>query len=418
MYVPARREETLREFNVIANVELERFRWRLFNQAVIEEDFAGALDIAAKALDDQAARYEAQMADSERFGIPVSYQDPVSQYLAAIHGRLDIIDRVIGFERLALEELKRPYRPLGIEITTDTGIQTDDDRRVQYNQGVIGATEVHTERLAWAIKHKANHEKYIAILEAVRKRPGILQADLAAAVPGSDIKAVTRMVDQLEATNLVATKKVGSRVAVWATDHPQAPSASERRPQRWFWDVMEDTSDYYQGWLDPADTVADIEKLMRIVDEAARQPGIDEGHRPTPLDFIQTRHWQVTSPALSGGVPVYENAEQLAMAFWDHVDLAKATAIAEQIIREDTETTPNQKKKWRLATPRHTHMERIPFTERFGRQEQGWLLREVPEPTVDSVPVTAFTASSACTDPGKAAEIGVACWLKMLKSKA
>ena len=63
-------------------------------------------------------------------------------------------------------------------------------------------------------------------------------------------------------------------------------------------------------------------------------------------------------------------------------------------------------------------MERIPFTVRFGRQEQGWLLREVPEPTVDSVPVTAFTASGVCTDPDKAVEMGVACWLKMRKAKA
>lgn len=63
------------------------------------------------------------------------------------------------------------------------------------------------------------------------------------------------------------------------------------------------------GLLDPADTVEDIGKLVRIVDESARQPDIDEGRRPTPLDFIQTRQWQVTSPALSGGVPVYEGAE-------------------------------------------------------------------------------------------------------------
>lgn len=375
VYVPARRDEMLRNFNQTAVVELQRFRWRLFDRAVIEEDFAGALDIAAHALEEQTASYEALRSGTETPRLHNPYVDPVALYLAAMHGRLEIIDQVLGFE--------------------------------QFGLGRFSARE-----------HKGTYERYRAILESVRKRPGILQIDLKDAFPGADTLAVTRLVDQLEATNLVATKKVGSRVAVWAADHPQAPSAPERRPQRWFWDVLEDTSDYYQGWLDPADTVADIEKIMRIVDEAARQPGIDEGRRPTPLDFIQTRNWQVTSPALSGGVPVYENAEQLAMAFWDHVDLAKATAIAERIIREDTETTPNQKKKWRLATPRHTHVERIPFTARFGRQEQGWLLREVAEPTADSVPATAFTASGVCTDPEKAAETGVACWLKVSKAKA
>lgn len=95
------------------------------------------------------------------------------------------------------------------------------------------------------------------------------------------------------------------------------------------------------------------------------------------------------------------------MAFWEHVDLTEATALAERIIREDTETTANQKKKWLLAQPRHTHMERIPLTGQVGRQEQGWLLREVPEPTADSVPATAFTAAGVCTDPEKAAETGV-----------
>lgn len=403
----------LREFKMRAHAELERFRWRMFDQAVVREDFTGALDLAFKALEDQAAKYEAQ-----RTGIHVPYQEPVSQYLAAIHGRLDIIDRVIGFERLALEELKRASRPLGTVVATDTGVEKDDDRRANHEASVDRETGVHTERLAWAQGHKANHERYQAILEAVRKRPGILQMDLTAAVPGSDTKAVTRLVDQLEATNLVATKKVGSRVAVWATDHPQAPSDSERRPQRWFWAVQEDTSDYYQGWLDPADTIEHIKKLMRIVDDAARQPGSDEGLRPTPLDFIQTRHWQVTSPALSGGVPIYEDAEQLALAVWGHVDLSQAAAIAERIIREDTGATTNQKKKWQLAKPRPTHLERIPFTERFGQRQQGWLLREVPEPTAHSVPATAFTASGVCTEPEKAAELGVACWLKVRKSKA
>lgn len=84
------------------------------------------------------------------------------------------------------------------------------------------------------------------------------------------------------------------------------------------------------------------------------------------------------------------------MAFWDHVDLTKAATIAEQIIREDLETTPNQKKRWRLAQPRHTQLERIPFTERLGQLQQGWLLRDVPEPTADSVPATAFTDWERC----------------------
>ncbi len=107
------------------------------------------------------------------------------------------------------------------------------------------------------------------------------------------------------------------------------------------------------------------------------------------------------------------------MAFWGHQDLNATAAIAGRIIHDGgAETTPNQKKKWQLATPRHTHMERMPFTERFGQQHRGWVLREVREPTANSVPATAFTASGVCTDPEKAAELGVACWLKVKKTKA
>ena len=59
------------------------------------------------------------------------------------------------------------------------------------------------------------------------------------------------------------------------------------------------------------------------------------------------------------------------MAFWEDVDLTSAATIAARLVREDLETTPNQKKKWRLAEPRHTHLERNPFTERFGQLQKG-----------------------------------------------
>ncbi len=341
----------LGNFRKRAQSELNRFRWRLFDKAVLDGEFTTALDIAAQA--------------------EVTIADTACLFLASIHGRIDIIERVNDYE-------------------LDSG------------------------RLEWLQKLKDDIGHYRSILEAARKRPGILQVDLAAELEGRDTKTATRMVQQLEATNLVVTKRVGSRVAVWAADHPQAPSEAERRRQQLFWDeyVLQDTDGLYMGWLDPADTVRHIENLMLLVEEAAVAPGADTGLRPTPLDFLQTRLWQVTSPALSRGVPVYENAEQLSMALWGHLDPEQTTKIAAGIIREDTETTTNQKKKWLLAKPRHTQMERMPFIERFPGKRPGWLLREVAAPTEDSVPVTAFNASGVCTDPEKATELGVACWLK------
>lgn len=355
--MPAARIEMLGDYRDRAQSELNRFRWRLFDKAVLEGEFIAALDIAAQA--------------------DVSAADTACLFLAAIHDRTDIIARAI-------------------DVELDSG------------------------RMDWLLKLQTDIGHYKCILETVRKRPGILQIDLAAGLTGRDTKAATRMVEQLEATNLVVTKKVGSLVGVWPADHPQAPSEAERRPQRLFWDeyVLKDTDGLYLGWLDPAETIGHIENLMRLVEEAASGPGISEGLRPTPLDFVQTRLWQVTSPALSSGVPVYEDTEQLAMALWGHVDPGQATAIARGIIREETDTTTNQKKKWLLANPRHTHMERMPFTERSRGQRPGWLLREVPEPTENSVPVTAFNAAGVCTDPEKAAELGVACWLKTKKEKA
>lgn len=50
------------------------------------------------------------------------------------------------------------------------------------------------------------------------------------------------------------------------------------------------------------------------------------------------------------------------MAIWGHQDLSEAAAMAEQIIHDGgAVTTPNQKKKWLLTEPRHTHMERMPL---------------------------------------------------------
>jgi hypothetical protein len=332
----------------------------------------------------------------------------VPLYLASILGRFDVIDRVIALERFALDEATRPYDG----IDGDVG-------RVRHEKDATGAKETHERRLDQALEHKADHDRFEAILKAVRKRPGVLQVELPAVVPGGDTKAVTRMVDQLEATGLVATKKAGTRIGVWPADHPEGPSDSERREPRWYWAVDDYWDERPFEWLNPAGTISNIEALARLVEQAAGESVTDDGLRPTPLDFIQGRKWHFVSPALSGGSPVHADREQLAMAFWGHQDLNATAAIAGRIIHDGgAETTPNQKKKWQLATPRHTHMERMPFTDRFGQQHRGWVLREVREPTANSVPATAFTASGVCTDPAKAAELGVACWLKVKKTKA
>ncbi|NSX37163.1 hypothetical protein HTS88_12215 [Pseudarthrobacter oxydans] len=401
----------LDDFRMSVLGELPRFRWGRFQQAVREEDYLGALDIAAQALDEEAQRYRMTTRAS---GPHVVAPDRVALYLASIFGRLDVIDRVIAIEQFALEAARQPYRPqFGDKPDNDLDTVLESHHR----RNADAAPVVHGERLAMAIQHKEDHSRFTAILEAVRNRPGILQVDLAGVIPDRDTKSVTRMVDQLESTGLVATKKVGSRVAVWPAEHSDAPSEAERRTPRWYWAVDDYWEDRPYEWEDPARTTADIEALADFVEEAARQPGIDEGLRPTPLDFLQGRTWHFVSPALSGGYPVHADPEQLALAFWGHRDLEEAAAMAERIIHSGgADTTPNQKKKWLLARPRHTHVERIPFTERF-RKDQGWLLREVPEPTPNSVPATAFTASGVCTDPDKAAELGVACWLKQRKTR-
>jgi hypothetical protein len=407
----------LRFFRETVLGELQRFRWNLFQEAVREANYAAALAIAFQALNEQAASYELKMSSDDRSSVHVTAPDRVSLYLASIFGRLDVIDRVIGFERLAIDEANRPYRPLGFSRTTHNGIETDDQMRVRHDEDAAFAKEIHEARLAQALEHKADHARFRSIMEAASQAPGILQVKLVEVVPDRDTKSVTRMVDQLEATGMVATKKVGNRVGVWPADHPEGPSGSERREPRWYWAVNDYWEDRPFEWLDPARTISNIEVLAGTVEEAARQPGIDEGVRPTPLDFIQGSRWHFVSPALSGGTPIQADPEQLAMAFWGHQDLTEVAAMAERIIYDGgAETTPNQKKKWLLAEPRHTYMERLPFTERFGAAHPGWLLCEVPEPTANSVPATAFTSTSACVDPDQAAKLGVGCWLRRRKA--
>ncbi len=105
----------------------------------------------------------------------------VPLYLASILGRFDVIDRVIALERFALDEATRPYDG----IDGDVG-------RVRHEKDAAGAKETHERRLDQALEHKADHERFDAILKAVRKRPGVIQVELPAVVPGRDTKAVTR----------------------------------------------------------------------------------------------------------------------------------------------------------------------------------------------------------------------------------
>jgi hypothetical protein len=410
VYLPTRRDDILFSFKAFALEELPKFRWSLFNQAAKAGDYSGALDIAARALDEEAARYAA-MKSFRRGSVHVTASNSTCLYLASIFGRFDVIDKVVAIEKFALDEAKRPYEP----SPHDRG----ETERASYEKNAAYATEVHIERMAKALEHKTDHERFTAILNAVRERPGVLQMDLPRVVPGRDTKAVTRMVDQLEAAGLMETKKVGSRIGAWPANHPAGPAASERREPRWYWSW----ADYREGptpaeWLDPAGTIANIESLMALVEEAAGRPETDEGLRPTILDFLDGGFFEVVPPRLSGGNAVLSESQQLAMAIMGHTDLAEAAAMAERVIQDKgAMITTNQKRKWLSAEPRHTHMERMPFTERFRPGSTGWLLREVPEPTADSVPVTSFTASGAVTDPDKAAELGAACWLKRTKAR-
>lgn len=411
VYLPTRPDNMLYGFKAQALEELPKFRWSLFNQAAKAGDYGGALDIAARALDEETARHALRKSFSGR--VHVSGSHSTCLYVASIFGRFDVIDKVIAIEQLALDDSKRPYEPSPHD-------HAGTERAVHEKKSTYAA-EIHGERMAKALEHKADHERFTAILDAVRDRPGILQVDLPRVVPGRDTKSVTRMVDQLEAAGLVQTKKIGSRIGVWPANHPDGPAVSERREPRWYW--YSDLVDYWEGptpaeWLDPAGTIANIESLMALVEEAAGRPETDEGLRPTILDFLNGGLFEVVPPRLSGGNAVLSESRQLAMAVRGHQDLAETAAIAERIIQDrGAMITTNQKRKWLSAEPRHTHMERMPFTERFRTESPGWLLREVPEPTADSVPVTSFTASGAVTDPDKAAELGAACWLKRTKAR-
>lgn len=407
VYVPANQGEMLRFFKARVLSELPRFRWDLFNRAVRAADYPGALDIAVQALDEEAERYGVMKAIKRRSSVHVTAPSRVPLYLASIFGRFDVIDRVIAIERFALDEAAQPYS--GSE---------GEAGRARHERNAAFAVETHEARLAQALEHRDYHEHFGAILKTVRQRPGIFQAELIAEVPDRDTREVTRMVDQLEASGFLATKKVGNRVGVWPADHPGGPSDSERRTPRWSWAVDDYWQDRPVEWLDPARTIADIETLAGMVEATARQPGAGEGLRPTALDFIQGSKMHFVSPALTGGIPIHADPDQLALAFWGHQDLAESAAIAGRIIRAGgAETTVNQKKKWLLAEPRHTHMERLPFTERFGTRQPGWLLREVPGPTANSVPATSFVVPSACIDPEKAVQLEVACWLKRTRKR-
>ncbi|KIA72649.1 hypothetical protein ANMWB30_24170 [Arthrobacter sp. MWB30] len=401
----------MRHVNIMILKELQRFRWKVYNDALRAGHFTDALDVAAKTLDEQAAEYELFLSDPLGRGVHVSAADRDCMYLAAIFGRLDIIDRYITFEKLALDEARRPYRPFGFDVESHRGIETDDQMRVRHDSASRAATEIHTERLQQAQEHKTDHARFTAILKAVRRSPGMLQVDLTSAVPDRDTKAITRMVDQLEAAGLVVTGKVGNRVAVWSADSPDVPPESKRRVQRWAWAFEDFLEDQPLEWNDPARTVAGLERLAATVNAAAAEPASDEGLRPTPLDFVA--HSIHAAPAISEGIPVYYDSEELAMAFWGHQDLDATAAWAQRIIDGGGyDTTANQKKKWLRAIPRHTHVERVPFIERLLHGYPGWLLKEVGEPTTNSVPVTAFTASTACSDPAEALARQTSCWIK------
>lgn len=410
MYLPARRDEQLKYFRTSALAELSRFRGPVFNKAVRDGDYAGALDVAAQALDEEAERF------SLTRNPHVSAPDRVPLYLASIFGRLDVIDRVIAFEELGLREANRPYEPIGYTIDSHNGVQGDAELRARHEKDSAFAKEVHERRRAEALEHRKDFERFAAIRKAVHSNPGIRQVDLVDVVPDRDAKAVARMVDQLEATDLVATKKVGSRVGVWPAGHPDGPTQAELRAPRWEWAVDE----YWDGpkpeeWVDPARTIADIEALVATVEEAAKAPGAEEGLQPNPLDFLTSR-FAGASPSVTRGKPVYYDPYHLAIAFWGHQDLGEASKTAARLIADGgAETTDKQKEKWLKSEPRHTHMERMPCRDRM-RRSDGWVLREVPEPTPDSVPVTAFVAARAVTDPEKAADEGTACWLKGRKA--
>ncbi|MFK0005101.1 hypothetical protein [Paenarthrobacter sp. NPDC090522] len=359
--------------------ELQRFRWKVYNETLLAGRFNEALDIAAKTLEEQSAEYELWLSGPQGRGPHVSAADRGCMYLAAIFGRLDIIDRYISFEQLGLDEAKRPYRPLGFAVDSHRGIETDDQLRVRHEHNGAAAAEIHTERLQQAQEHRADHERFKALMKAVKRQPGVLQVDLKSAVPGKDTKAVTRMIDQLEAAGLVATKKVGSRVAVWAADAPGVPPVSERREQRGAWasDIDAYLEEPSHEDEDPARTVANIEQLAATINEAAEEPATDESLRPTPLDFLNFP--SILSPTKSEGIPVYYDPEELAMAFWGHHDLAESAVLAQRIIEGGGyDTTANQKKKWLRASPRHTHVERIAFVGKYlNHGRPGWLLKEV-----------------------------------------
>lgn len=149
MYLTARRDEQLKYFRMSALAELSRFRHPVFNKAVRDGDYAGALDVAAQALDEEAERYSLMNKPH------VSAADRTPLYLASIFGRLDVIDRVIALEEVGLREARRPYEPLGYTIDSHRGVEGDMELRARHWKDSAFAKEVHEHRLGQAMEPPA-----------------------------------------------------------------------------------------------------------------------------------------------------------------------------------------------------------------------------------------------------------------------
>lgn len=158
MYLPARRDDMLYGFRAQALEELPKFRWSLFNQAAKAGDFGGALDIAARALDEEVARYV--LMKSFRGSVHVRASNRDCLYLASVFGRFDVIDKAVAIEQLALDDSKRPFEP----SRHDHG----ETERARHEKDSAYATEIHGKRMAQALEHKTDHERFTAVLNAVR----------------------------------------------------------------------------------------------------------------------------------------------------------------------------------------------------------------------------------------------------------
>lgn len=300
---------------------------------------------------------------------------PGVAHVAALCGRTDLIDRILGW----------------CDDTIDA-VQSRQWPRDLHHPG-IGSL---TSQRGWAHDARDGVAYVDGILAAIREQPGVKQADLRTIITGLTTPVAASWVADLEAVGKVKTTKIGSRIHVWPAGHPEPEGESRPRQFSAVYGRDADLSEhviisYRHALSDPVRTCRQLVSLLRTFAEAkADEEQTRNGLKPTPLDFFDISDKPTDEACL--GHPVLSQIEDPSIAVWGHIDLDEFRQIVSLIVGDkqafienvDPVYAPYLRESLRrllVAVPRHTHVTRFPT----GKE---WVLAEVPEPTADSVPAT------------------------------